>query len=117
MLLLELVAAFCRWAFPAVCFGILLGLYNRMDLAHDPQLLSQIVSWGFALLRWGFYIHVGLIVMRLLAPKWERFYMGVRKPSARELMTLEMAYRDLSSYAVRTGINFRHPRTFLVCDS
>ncbi len=118
MLLLELFAAFCRWAFPAICLGILLGLYNRVDLARDPQLISQVVSWGFTLLRWGRYVHAGLMVLRLLAPVWERFFLGVRKPSSRELVTLEMAYRNFAHYAVRTtGVKFRYPRTFLVCDT
>lgn len=118
MLLLELIAAFCRWAFPAVCIGILLGLTGEVGFAHDPQLLSQVVAWGFAFLYAGFYLHIGLVILRLLAPAWERFRLGLRKPSERERLQVEVAYDMLEDLAKWTSsMKIKHPRTFLVRDT
>ena len=117
MLLCELLAACWRWAFPSVCLGVILGLSGRLDLASDPGLLTLVVSWGFTLLYWGFYIHVGLIVFRLVAPALERFFLGLRKPSRRELATLHLVYSELENGALRTGTKFKYPGTFLVRDT
>lgn len=117
MLVCELCAACLRWAFPSICIGVILALSGRLDLARDPGLLTLAVSWGFRLLYWGFYIHAGLIVFRLVAPAWQRFCMGLRKPSHRELVTLHLAYSELEDCALRTGIKFKYPSTFLVRDT
>lgn len=117
MFVCELFAACLRWAFPSICAGVLLGLSGRLDLAGDPGLLSLVVSWGFTLLYWGFYIHAGLVVCRLIASAWQRFFLGLRKPSHRELATLRLVYSELENGALRTGTKFKYPSTFLVRDT